>query len=166
VTEKGTAMPNRCHSYDVSVQWTGNRGLGTRGYASYGRDHEVAAAAAPMIPGSSDPAFRGDPARWNPEQLLVASLSQCHMLWYLHLASAAGVIVEEYIDHAHGVMVEDAAGAGNFESVTLRPHVTIAVESDPQVALSIHSEVQQWCFIARSVNFPVHHEPIINTGSA
>lgn len=154
-------MRGRTHEYDVEVVWTGNHGVGTSGYTTYGREHDLSTASAPTIPGSADPAFRGDPARWNPEQLQVAALSQCHMLWYLHLAAAAGVVVTAYEDSAHGVMVQDAGGGGQFASVTLRPRVTITADSDPDVARHVHARVPEVCFIARSVSFPVHHEPVI-----
>lgn len=158
------------HRYDVSVRWTGNRGSGTSSYRSYSRDHEVTGkptaatdhgVAKPVIPGSSDPAFRGDPARWNPEELLVASLAQCHLLWYLHLATTAGVVVTDYVDIPFGVMVEDASGAGHFERVVLRPTVTVAEASMTDAALAAHHRVGEYCFIARSVNFPVEHEPTV-----
>ena len=149
------------HRYDVDVEWTGNQGPGTANYRSYGRDHEITAAAAPTILGSADPAFRGDPGRWNPEQLQIAALSQCHMLWYLHLAATHGVVVTDYRDHAHGVMALDSTGGGQFKSVTLRPQVTITADSDPDVAVALHADVPALCFIARSVNFPVRHEPVI-----
>lgn len=154
-------MSAKIHEYDVDVVWTGNRGTGTSGYTAYGREHELSTAHAPTIPGTADPAFRGDPARWNPEQLQVAALSQCHMLWYLNLAAAAGVVVTAYEDHAHGVMTQDGTGAGQFESVTLRPHVTITAEGSRETAMRLHADVPAKCFIARSVNFPVHHEPVI-----
>lgn len=158
-------MSHQEHHYEVDVVWTGNRGRGTSGYTAYGRDHEISAAQAPTILGSSDPAFRGDPARWNPEQLQVSALSQCHMLWYLHLAASAGVVVTAYEDRASGVMIQDSSGGGQFQQVTLRPHVTITAESDPQEALAAHARVPEVCFIARSVNFPVHHEPVITIQS-
>lgn len=154
-------MNTNQHEYDVGVVWTGNHGTGTSSYSAYGREHELSTGQAPTIPGTADPAFRGDPARWNPEQLQVAALSQCHMLWYLHLAAAAGVVVTAYEDHAHGVMTQDPTGGGQFESVTLRPHVTITSASDPDVALQAHAKVPEVCFIARSVNFPVRHEPVV-----
>lgn len=154
-------MTTQKHPYEVEVVWTGNHGTGTSGYRAYGREHEVRADAAPVILGSADPAFRGDPTRWNPEQLQVAALSQCHMLWYLHFAAEAGVNVVAYEDHAEGVMVEDQAGAGQFESVTLHPRVTITADSDPATATALHAKVPGVCFIARSVNFPVRHDPRI-----
>lgn len=154
-------MSGKTHEYDVDVVWTGNHGVGTSGYASYGRDHDLSTESAPTILGSADPAFRGDPTRWNPEQLQVAALSQCHMLWYLNLAATAGVIVTAYHDRAHGVMVQDSSGGGQFESVTLRPRVTITADSDPDSARRVHAKVPEVCFIARSVNFPVHHDPVI-----
>ena len=108
-----------------------------------------------------EPTFHGDPTRWNPELLLVASLAQCHMLWYLHLASTAGIVVVDYVDTAHGVMALDADGSGRFESVTLRPAVTITTPERTELAGRLHEDAAARCFIARSVNFPVHHEPVI-----
>jgi organic hydroperoxide reductase OsmC/OhrA len=147
------------HSYTVRVDWTGNQGTGTSDYRAYSRAHEVSAPGKPAIPGSSDPAFRGDPARWNPEELLIASLSTCHQLWYLHLCAEAGIIVLEYRDDASGVMVEQPDGAGQFESVTLRPHARLAHGADEQVARALHHKAAEMCFIARSVSFRVDHEP-------
>jgi organic hydroperoxide reductase OsmC/OhrA len=154
----------KTHRYSVTVRWTGNTGPGTSGYKNYERRHEISAGIAkPVIAGSSDPAFRGDPECWNPEELLVASLSACHQLWYLHLSSAAGIIVADYIDHAEGVMEETADGSGRFLSVTLRPKVTLAAGSDIAKAQELHSSAHAKCFIANSVNFPVHHEPETRT---
>jgi organic hydroperoxide reductase OsmC/OhrA len=157
----------KTHHYAVNVQWTGNTGTGTSGYRTYERRHEISAGAIsssiakPPIPGSSDPAFRGDPARWNPEELLVAALSACHKLWYLHLCAEAGVIVVAYIDHAEGVMEETAGGSGSFRRVVLHPQVTVASGSDLSRARELHDTAHAMCFIARSVNFPVQHEPQI-----
>ena len=103
--------------------------------------------------------FRGDPTRWNPELLLVASLSQCHMLWFLHLAAEAKVVVTEYVDEAVGTMEETPGGAGRFTSVLLRPRVTVASPEMVETAQSLHPRANELCFIAQSVNFPVHHEP-------
>jgi len=153
-------MP-RNHSYGVSVAWTGNRGTGTSGYREYGRDHDVGADGRPVIAGSSDPVFRGDAARWNPELELVAALSQCHMLWYLHLCAVAGVIVTSYTDHAGGTMAEAGDGSGRFTEVVLRPQVSVASPEMAQEAASLHEEAHAKCFIASSVNFPVRHEPVI-----
>ncbi len=148
------------HQYVTSVRWTGNLGVGTTGYADYSRDHEVAAPGKTVpIPGSSDPQFRGDAARYNPEELLVASLSQCHMLWYLHLCAVNAVVVEAYVDSAFGNMVEKANGSGAFSEVVLRPHVTISAASDIRRASELHNVAAKLCFIANSVKFPVRHEP-------
>jgi organic hydroperoxide reductase OsmC/OhrA len=151
-------MP-RTHVYELTVTWTGNLGSGTSGYRSYDREHEVTAHRRPILLGSSDPSFRGDATRWSPEQLLVAALSQCHMLWYLHLAADRGVVVNEYVDHAVGVMTEDAAGLGQFTGVTLRPVVGVANASMVVAARAAHTDANAMCFIARSVRFPVLHEP-------
>jgi organic hydroperoxide reductase OsmC/OhrA len=152
---------NRQHHYEVQIKWTGNRGSGTSAYSSYGRDHMIAAAGKPAIPGSSDPAFRGDLARYNPEDLLVASLSACHMLWYLHLCAANHIVVVEYQDNAQGTMAEKPDGSGVFVDVTLRPQVKIAADADESKALALHEQAHRYCFIANSVNFPVHHVPQI-----
>ncbi|MFF0448773.1 OsmC family protein [Streptomyces sp. NPDC004609] len=150
------------HTYDVTVEWTGNLGSGTDGYRSFSRDHEVLADGKPGIAASSDPAFRGDPARWNPEELLVASVAQCHMLWYLHLCAVGGVAVVDYEDHAHGTMTMDASGGGGqITGVLLRPEVTVADASMAEKARALHGEVHAVCFIARSVNFPITHAPVI-----
>ncbi|MGD0439028.1 MAG: OsmC family protein [Acidimicrobiales bacterium] len=151
---------SRTHSYEVSLRWTGNTGSGTSSYRSYGRDHELSAPGKPMIDGSSDPAFRGDPQRWNPEELLVAALSQCHMLSYLHLAASAGVIVTAYRDTPTGTMTENPDGSGEFVEVTLRPEVTVAEAAMRERATALHDDAEKLCFIARSVNFPVHHLPL------
>lgn len=148
------------HHYAVRVQWQGNLSAGTRDHRAYGRDHLVTADGNPPIDGSSDRAFRGSPDRWNPEQLMVAALSQCHLLSYLYVAVNHGIVVTEYEDDAVGTMLQTADGGGHFTSVTLRPVVTIS-SGDPQVALSIHAEASEKCFIAASVNFPVGHEPRI-----
>jgi organic hydroperoxide reductase OsmC/OhrA len=154
---------SRTHTYVPTVTWTGNRGAGTSGYAAYGREHVISVAGRPDIPGSSDPAFRGDADRHNPEDLLVASLSACHMLWYLHLAAEAGVVVLAYRDTAEGRMVEDRARGGWFTGVTLRPEVTVAPGNDVARATSLHEAAHAKCFIANSVNFPVVCEPRIVT---
>jgi organic hydroperoxide reductase OsmC/OhrA len=154
-------VTGKTHRYSVTVNWTGNRGSGTSGYRAYGRDHTIAAAGKPPIAGSSDPAFQGDPARWNPEEMLVASVSTCHQLWYLHLASAAGIRVVGYEDRPVGVMAEDPDGSGRFTGVALQPIVTIAAGGDPIKAAALHHDAHAKCFIANSVNFPVECRPEI-----
>jgi organic hydroperoxide reductase OsmC/OhrA len=140
--------------YAVIIKWTGNTGTGTSGYRNYGRQHEILGEAQkPPIPGSSDPAFRGDPARWNPEELLVAALSACHQLWYLHLCSDSGIVVIDYIDHAEGFMEETPDGSGRFERVVLRPEVTFAGGTDLAKAGELHKIAHAKCFIANSVSF-------------
>lgn len=154
------------HDYDVTLEWTGNLGRGTADYRAYARNYTCHAKDKPVIEGSADPHFRGDPACWNPEELLVASLSACHQLWYLHLCADAGVVVLGYRDSAHGRMIEHADGSGEFTRVTLRPVVTIALESDAQLARSLHARAAQHCFIARSMAFPVEHVVEIISQSA
>jgi organic hydroperoxide reductase OsmC/OhrA len=148
------------HTYNLTLQWTGNTGRGTSGYKNYERSHIMHAAGRPEIQGSSDPAFRGDKTRYNPEQLLVASIAACHMLWYLHLCAEAGVVVVEYKDHSTGIMQETANGGGFFTEVTLYPEVIVQEPGMIEKANSLHKQANELCFIARSVKFPVHHKPV------
>ena len=157
-------MPKQ-HRYAVTTEWTGNLGEGTAGYRAYSRSHDIKATGKPVIAGSSDPAFRGDPGRYNPEDLLVASLSACHMLWYLHLCSAAKIVVMAYVDDAVGAMDEGADGGGRFSKVVLRPRVTIQLGADLDMAKRLHAEAHAKCFIANSVNFPVEHEPEVTVAA-
>lgn len=148
------------HGYDVSIEWTGNLGTGTDTYRTFSRAHEILAGGKQPIAASADPAFRGDPERWNPEELLVATVAQCHMLWFLHLSANAGVIVVDYSDDAHGVMtMDERGGGGQLTEVTLRPQVTVTDTSMIEAANALHGKIHEVCFIARSVNFPIHHQP-------
>jgi organic hydroperoxide reductase OsmC/OhrA len=148
-------VSGKTHHYPITVTWTGNTGAGTTTFRAYRRDHEISVDGKPTIPASSDPAFRGDRTRYNPEELFVAALSQCHMLWYLHLCADNGINVVAYVDRAEGVMVEDAAGSGRFTRVTLRPEITLAPGSNAALADTLHHGAHGHCFIARSVNVPV-----------
>ncbi|QXJ20846.1 OsmC family protein [Actinomadura graeca] len=149
----------KSHRYEVSVTWTGDLGTGTSSYRAYERSHEVAVPGKPPIPGSSDPGFRGDAHRWNPEELLVASLSQCHMLWFLHLCATEKIVVTAYTDEACGTMIETPDGGGRFDEVVLRPRVECAVTGMADQLAALHERAHKLCFIANSVNFPVRHEP-------
>ena len=157
-------MSGRDHLYKVRTVWTGNRGSGTSSYRDYDRAHVVKADGKPDILGSSDPNFRGDKARHNPEDLLVASLSTCHMLWYLHLAVGAGLVVTAYEDEAEGHMQLRPDGGGAFVRVVLRPHVTITGDFEAGRAAALHHEAHEKCFVANSVNFPVEVEPQLLPG--
>ena len=145
------------HTYTIEMRWTGNDGAGTSTYRAYRRDHDLQAEGKPAIPGSSDPAFRGDRTRYNPEELLVSALSACHMLAYLHLCAVNDVNVSAYRDSAVGEMRENADGSGEFTRVVLRPKVTIT-SGDAAKAADLHHRAHELCFIARSVNFPVECE--------
>jgi len=149
------------HEYRIGIEWTGNRGSGTSGYRDYGRQLVVRAEGkAHAIDASADRTFHGDAERWNPEEMLVAALAQCHMLSYLHTAVRAGVIVTAYTDDAEGTMTQEGMG-GRFTEVVLRPVVTVAEASMADRAREAHAEAYENCFIASSVNFPVRHEPTI-----
>lgn len=143
------------HTYRCDLEWTGNDGQGTRTYTSYRRDHVIRCAGKPDILASSDPSFRGDRTRYNPEELLLASLSSCHMLWYLHLCAVNKIAVLGYRDSAEGIMRENPDGSGEFVSVTLRPQVVIAQADKEANAAELHHKAHSLCFISRSVNFPV-----------
>lgn len=148
------------HHYELTVQWTGNSGAGTTSYRGYSRDHDILIPGLPVLKGSADPTFHGDRERYNPEQLLLAALAQCHMLSFLHVAVKHGVVVTDYRDEASGLLKLNRDGSGQFERVTLRPQVTVADAAQVELAGRLHHEANQVCFIARSVNFPVEHEPV------
>ncbi len=154
-------MTGKTHTYAVALTWTGNQGTGTSSYTAFSRDHVISSGNKPEIPCSSDPAFRGDDTRWNPEDFLVASLSACHQLWYLHLCGANGIAVLAYKDNATGMMQENPDHSGQFSEVVLRPRVTIRAGDDGELAHRLHEQAARMCFIARSVAFPVRHEPQI-----
>ena len=153
-------MPHLYH-YSVSVRWTGNTGQGTSSYQAYERAHEIHVSRKPTIPGSSDPAFRGDASRYNPEEMLVAALSSCHMLWYLHLCADAGVVVTSYEDHAEGTMEDSAKDGGRFVNVTLKPRVRVTYDSSLQRANELHGRAHTLRSIANSVNFPVACQAVV-----
>ncbi|SFT53243.1 Organic hydroperoxide reductase OsmC/OhrA [Actinopolyspora lacussalsi subsp. righensis] len=153
------------HEYETVVRWTGNRGSGTDEYDSYGREHLIEVVGKAPLRGSADPAFLGDPELLNPEELLVASLAQCHMLWYLGICASSGVVVTDYRDAARGTMTEERGGGGRFTEVVLRPVVTVRSESMRDRAEKLHEQAHRKCFIANSVNFPVRHEPGIRVVS-
>ena len=144
----------RTHHYKIQTEWTGNLGSGTLDYRAYKRDHLISVAGKnASIEGSSDPNFRGDKKRYNPEELFVSSLSACHMLWYLHLASVNGITVLEYIDHAEGTMTENADGAGHFTSVVLKPRIVIAQADKVDLAKTLHQEAGAKCSMSLLTRF-------------
>lgn len=151
------------HQYKATIKWTGNNGTGTDNYRNYERSHDIVIENKRDISGSSDSAFRGDTTKHNPEDLLVSSLSCCHMLWYLHLCANAGVIVTDYIDNATGIMVETETGGGHFTEVTLNPIVMVTEHHMIDKANELHKKANEHCFIANSVNFPVKHNPTAKT---
>ena len=146
------------HDYTTRIEWTGNRGEGTQTYRGYDRTWDVSTPGKPVIHCSNDPLLGGDPALPNPEDLLLASLSACHMLWYLHLASVAGIVVLSYADEPVGIGETSPNGAGRFLSATLKPHIVVRAGADLEEADAIHHRIHEYCFIARSVNFPVSYE--------
>lgn len=152
---------SKTHHYSTEVNWTGAGRNGTKNYRAYERHYDVIIDGKPTIKGSSDPAFRGDPACHNPEDLLVAATSSCHMLWYLHYCSVNNIVVTAYKDKAEGIMSEAEDGSGRFEKITLQPIITITATSDIQKAKELHQDANKACFIANSLNCPVLHEATI-----
>lgn len=146
------------HEYTCQVQWTGNRGDGTKTYRGYDRTWDIATPGKPVIHCSNDPLLGGDPGLPNPEDLLISSLSACHMLWYLHLASREKIVVQSYTDTPIGIGESEPSGAGRFLRAILRPSIVLSDIGDRDRADALHHEIHQYCFIARSVNFPVRYE--------
>ena len=152
---------NKTHHYSLSVTWTGNTGEGTKDYRAYERSHTISVENKVTIAASADPSFRGDKTKHNPEELFVASISTCHLLWYLHLCSDAGIVITEYTDRATGTMTETADGGGRFTEVVLHPAVTIIDEAMLEAATALHYRANELCYIANSCNFPILHKPVI-----
>lgn len=152
--------------YNLTVKWTGNKGAGTPDYRAYDRSYSIAVEGKADILGSSDPAYLGDSTKHNPEELLVASLSSCHMLWYLHLCAEAKIVVIGYVDNATGIMDVNSTGGGHFTKVTLNPIVTVTNKSMIEKAKELHKKANELCFIANSVNFPVEHNATIRIGGS
>lgn len=150
----------KIHQYNATINWTGNKGVGTKTYNSYGRNHTLKVAGKHVIEVSSDPAFLGDATRYNPEELFVASLSSCHMLWYLHLCTQHDIVVLTYTDECRGEMTEEENGSGRFTNVSLFPSVTVENEAMIHKANELHAMAHEMCFIANSCNFPVKISPV------
>lgn len=151
---------NKTHNYKIELEWSGNLGTGTSTYTAYSRDFHLSVKDKPVIQGSSDPTFRGNPKRYNPEEMLLAALASCHMLWYLHLCAESGIVVTEYSDYAEGVMMEGNDGVGHFVEVTLYPKIKLTNASHIELALELHHKANKFCYIANSCNFPVKHLPV------
>lgn len=149
------------HYYEVSISWTGNKGLGTSSYSNYERSHLIQSPGKSDILGSADSVFRGDPTKWNPEELLLASLANCHMLWYLHLCADNQIVVQSYEDKPQGIMQLEKNGSGRFIEVTLKPMVVIDNQEKKSLAIDLHHKAHEYCFIANSVNFDILINPIV-----
>jgi len=158
-------MGGKLHSYKADLTWVGHSDHAPS-FKRHNRSYVLESEGKPPIPGSSDPVFRGDPSRWNPEDLLVAALSSCHHLFFMYLCGQAGIEVLRYEDHADGTMQENPDGSGQFTQVTLRPKVRLALGSDVGKAEQIHHTSHEKCFIARSVTFPVSNEPVFEVAEA
>lgn len=149
----------KSHTYHADINWTGNQGEGTKSYQSYTRDYDIEIAGKAVIAGSADPNYLGDASRHNPEDLLLAAVSSCHMLWYLHFCTTKKIVLTGYRDHAQGTLELRPDGGGKFTEVVLRPVITVKAGADLDVAAGLHSQASEKCFIAQSVNFPVRYEP-------
>lgn len=166
ITPAGCVYMSKDHGYALITVWTGSRGAGTAGYRVYSRDFRIEAPGKVAIPGSSDPTFLGDATRWNPEELLLAAASSCHMLWYLHLCTSAGIVVLGYVDAAEGSMREEDDGGGRFTHITLRPQVTLSAGADEERAGAMHETAHHKCFIANTLACPITVEATFTTAVA
>lgn len=150
------------HNYKSKIEWTGNTGESTKNYRSYERNYTISVDGKAEIYGSSDPAFLGNPELHNPEDLLLASVSSCHLLWYLHFCSVNKILVLEYVDFAEGTMIESENGSGKFTEIILKPKILVAEKNMIEKAIELHQKANEYCFIANSLNFEVKHQPEIN----
>jgi organic hydroperoxide reductase OsmC/OhrA len=148
------------HFYTLKIQWTGNRGEGTAAYDAYERSHTISIEHKLEIFASADTPFRGDQNKPNPEDFFLASLSSCHMLWFLHLCADAGIVVVDYVDHPTATLLQQNDGSGYFTEVVLHPTVAVSEEAMIEKADALHTKANEKCFIANSVNFKVKHEAV------
>jgi organic hydroperoxide reductase OsmC/OhrA len=153
---------NTLHNYKLATKWTGNQGTGTSNYKDFVRSYNIQIENKADILGSSDPEFRGDKTKHNPEELLLASVSSCHMLWYLHFCAENKIIVTDYVDNATAILEETEDGNGKFSSITLNPSITITEKSMVELATELHKKANEFCFVANSLNLKVDHKPIFN----
>tara|TARA_R100000789_G_C2935878_1_gene130579 strand:+ start:126 stop:596 length:471 start_codon:yes stop_codon:yes gene_type:complete len=151
----------KSHNYQSQIKWTGNKGNGTKSYTSYERSYDIIIENKPTLKGSADPAFRGDASVHNPEDFFLASISSCHMLWYLHLCAENNITVIDYQDKANAEMILTTEGKGQFTKAELHPEVIILEKDKIELAESLHEKANEYCFIANSCNFPIHHKPTI-----
>ena len=151
------------HLYATTLEWSGST---AEGYRRYDRTHTVRITGKSDLSITADPTFLGDPAKHNPEDLLVAALSSCHLLTYLALCARARIVVTGYRDKATGTMVTTTEGGGQFSEVVLHPEVTVAEEGMVAKAQDLHAAAHKYCFIANSVNFPVRHEAVVRVAGA
>lgn len=149
------------HHFKSKIIWTGNTGESTKNYRSYERTYIISVDGKADINGSSDPAFLGNPLLHNPEDLLLAPVSSCHLLWYLHLCSVSKIQVLEYVDFAEGTMIENENGSGKFTGIVLKPKIIVAEKEMIKKATELHQKANEYCFIANSLNFEVKHQPEI-----
>ena len=154
-------MSTKHHNYSLTVTWTGNKGEGTKDYSAYDRSHTIEVSGKKKLLCSSDSPFMGDKKKHNPEDLLLASLSACHMLWYLHICADEKIVVLEYSDEAEGKMIQTSNGAGYFTEVILKPKVVVAHSNMIRKAIELHKKANQFCFIANSVKFEIYHNPYV-----
>jgi organic hydroperoxide reductase OsmC/OhrA len=154
------------HQYELEITWTGNQGTGTSAYKAYSRSHRLSIAGKKEIACSSDSPFMGDPALHNPEDFFLASLSSCHMLWYLHLCADAGVVVIAYDDQAKGTLTIDENGKGRFTEVILSPNITVTEASMISTAIALHQKAHEFCFIANSCSTKISHHPQCKSADA
>ncbi len=154
----------QAHDYAARLIWDGNTGQGTASYTGYGRQYRVMVPGKPDLPGTADPAFRGEAGKHNPEDLFLASISACHMLFYLSLCARQGVRVLAYEDEVQGTMTINADGGGKFGEITLHPRVTIAGDEHVALAERLHHKAHDLCFIANSCSVPIRHVATVKAG--
>ncbi len=154
------------HEFNTQIEWTGNTGLGTETYESYERDYTLSSEGKEQILCSSAAGFRGDTNKYNPEDLFIASLSSCHMLWYLHLCADNGIKVLSYIDATEAKLAVFLNGKGFFQSITLSPKVVVENPEHIQKAIALHQKANKMCFLANSLHFPIKHNPTVTAPDA
>ena len=150
------------HLFKVALNWIKKEPQTDSSTRIYTKSHHISIEGKPDLEVSAAKAFKGDPNLYNPEDLLLSSLTSCHMMSYLYCCMQYKIEVISYQDHSEATLQVNPDGSGKIVKVDLFPEIIISNSSQIELALSLHKKANELCFIANSCNFPVYHHPKCN----
>ncbi|MGV0957916.1 OsmC family protein [Empedobacter falsenii] len=145
------------HLFKVALNWMKKDNISSSLSRIYTKSHHISIEGKPDLEVSAAKAFKGDPNLYNPEDLLLSSLTSCHMMSYLYCCMQYKIEVISYQDHSEATLQVNPDGSGKIVKVDLFPEIIISDSSQIELALSLHKKANELCFIANSCNFPVYH---------